>query len=214
MFVLDGYCGDLYPIIKLIKMVINLIKFAVPIALIVFITIDLVKAVIASNEEDMKKARNVAVKRIIYAVGVFLVFSVVQLVMSIIAEAGVSDLAGNEIDVQTWKACWECRNKSDCGLVETGGKGVCCAKQVQQGSGKMGEIYTWYSSANNCPNDSYHIDRDESSCIGQTTIDGVCCAEEHDGEYFLSWRSNANTCFAGSVKVDGRKKDDCTGTMK
>ncbi|MBQ6494955.1 MAG: hypothetical protein IJI49_03030 [Bacilli bacterium] len=208
MFVLDGYCGDLYPIIKLIKMVINLIKFAVPIALIVFITIDLVKAVIASNEEDMKKARNVAVKRIIYAVGVFLVFSVVQLVMSIIAEAGVSDLAGNEIDVQTWKACWECRNKSDCGLVETGGKGVCCVIPNDKG-----ERYKWYASSNSCPSGGWITDMEKSKCVGNTTnIKGVCCSKEENGSVTYSW-INSNVCPSGSVIQKNINKSACNGTL-
>ena len=118
MFFLDSYCGDLYPIIRLIKMFINLIRFAVPIALILFVTIDFVKAVIANNEDEMKKAQSIVIKRLIYAVAVFLVVSLVMLVMDLVADTGVEDLAGEEFDVKSWKVCWGCDSKSECKAID------------------------------------------------------------------------------------------------
>ena len=111
MFFLDSYCADLYPIIKLIKLFINLVRFAVPIILILYVTIDIAKAVIAGSEDEMKKNQNVIIKRLIYALAVFLVVSLVSFTMDLIADVGVSDLGGDPLDLSTWRSCWKCKSK-------------------------------------------------------------------------------------------------------
>ena len=88
-----GYCSGLYPVINLIKIVIKLIQFAVPIALILFGSIDFAKAVIASKEDEMKKAQGTLIKRAIYAVAVFLVVTIVSVVMGMVG-------------AEKWKDCW------------------------------------------------------------------------------------------------------------
>ena len=99
------YCTEsgLLPVLGIVKDVIRLLQIGIPIILILMGTIDLGKAVISSKDEEMKKAQGILIKRIIYAVAVFLVFFIVNLVMTI-----VSDNAGKNVNNNTkdWRTCW------------------------------------------------------------------------------------------------------------
>lgn len=96
MFLLEGSCGmdALGPVISAVKLVLTVIQYVVPVILIVFGSVDLIKAVIAGKEDDIKKNQQTLFKRIIAAVIVFLVPLIVQVVMGLI---------GND----DWKACWD-----------------------------------------------------------------------------------------------------------
>ena len=69
----------------IISTIVTLIQIVVPILLIVFGMLDLAKAVIASKEDEIKKAQMTFVKRLIAAVIVFFVVSLVQLVVRFVA---------------------------------------------------------------------------------------------------------------------------------
>ena len=94
------YCTGLAPVISIVKSIINLIKWGVPILLIIFGMLDLGKAVMAGKEDEMKKAQGTLIKRFIYAVAVFLVVTLVTFVMNIVADSG----AGT--GTQSWLDCW------------------------------------------------------------------------------------------------------------
>ena len=103
MYFLD-LCEDLGPIIKIIKNgVIPLIQIGIPIVLILLGMIDLGKAVIASKEDEIKKAQGMPIKILIYAVAVFFVTTIVVLVFGIFVSSGAS----NDIEgTQDWRTCW------------------------------------------------------------------------------------------------------------
>ena len=67
---------------QLVHTVIVVLKIAVPIILIILGMIDLLKGVTASKEDEIKKRQNMFFKRLIAAVLVFFVITVVQLVIS------------------------------------------------------------------------------------------------------------------------------------
>ena len=99
MFFLDT-CTDLMPIIKLIKFgVIPLIQIGIPIILILLGMLDLGKAVMASKEDEIKSAQKLLIKRCIYAVAVFFVVFIVQLVFGLIDNSG-------ELGQKNWATCW------------------------------------------------------------------------------------------------------------
>lgn len=101
-----NYCEDLAPIIKLIKHgFIPLLQIGIPIVLIVLGMIDLGKAVIASKEDEIKKAQGMLIKRLIYAIAVFFVVTIVTVVFGIFVEAGVEG-DKNISGTQTWRTCW------------------------------------------------------------------------------------------------------------
>ena len=90
-----NFCNDyMMPIAKLIKIVIDFIKFGIPVVLVIFGMIDLGKAVMAGKEDEMKKAQGTLIKRVIYAVAIFLVVFIVQLVMQIVSDAGAGTEPG------------------------------------------------------------------------------------------------------------------------
>lgn len=70
-------------IINIVSTLITVIKFGVPILLIIFGMLDLGKAVVASKEDEIKKGQQMFIKRVIAAILVFFVIVVVQLVVNL-----------------------------------------------------------------------------------------------------------------------------------
>lgn len=93
MFVLAD-CNGLEAVVSVVKFILKIIQWVVPIILIVLGTIDLVKAVVAGKDDDIKKHQQTLIKRIIAAVIVFLIPMLVSILMGWI---------GND----DWKACWK-----------------------------------------------------------------------------------------------------------
>ncbi len=92
-------CGGLLPIVRVVVALIKILMILIPIALIVYGTIDLGKAVIASDEKEVKAAQSRLIKRFIYAALIFFVPVLVSAVMNVIAKGGEGDTTG-------WESCW------------------------------------------------------------------------------------------------------------
>lgn len=88
-------CGDSYDIPyeapRIISFVVYLLKIGTPIILIFFSIIPLVKAITKSNEDELKKAQKVIVKKLIAAALVFFVISIVQFVIMKVADSSETD---------------------------------------------------------------------------------------------------------------------------
>ena len=65
-----------------VHMIIVILKIAIPILLVILGMLDLLKGVTAQKEEEIKKGQQIFVKRLIAAVIVFFVITIVQLVVS------------------------------------------------------------------------------------------------------------------------------------
>lgn len=72
---------------KVISIVYTIIQIAVPIVLVIIGSLDLLKGVIAQKEDDIKKGRQMFIKRLIAAALVFFVFVIVKLVISFVADS-------------------------------------------------------------------------------------------------------------------------------
>lgn len=103
MFMID-ICTDpeFTPIWNVVGIVINIIWIGVPILLIVLGSIDLGKAVISSKEDEVKKAKKSLLNRFLYAVLVFCVVWIVQIVMGAITKIGIKGS-----DTSSWDKCWQ-----------------------------------------------------------------------------------------------------------
>ena len=89
-----GTCPDeMQAIVNIFKFALTAIQWLVPILLILWGTIDLVKSVVAGKEEDIKKNQKTLVRRVISAVIVFLLPLAVSILMGLIGSEG-------------WKTCW------------------------------------------------------------------------------------------------------------
>lgn len=93
-------CGGLLPIVKVIrKGVFPIVQIFIPILLIVLGTLDLGKAVISSDDKEVKAAQSRLIKRCIYAAAIFFVTTIVQVLMNIVSNgaSGTGD----------WESCWK-----------------------------------------------------------------------------------------------------------
>lgn len=83
-------------IVNLIHYAVLAIKVFVPLVLIVFGMMDLAKAVMAQDDKIMKESQKRLISRIIYAVLVFLIVSLVQMVFNFLgkAESASADKTG------------------------------------------------------------------------------------------------------------------------
>ena len=95
------YCSGLMPVIIILRSVVSVIQFGIPILLIVFGMLDLGKAVIAGKEEEMKKYQGMLIKRFVYAVCVFFVVTIVIYVMDVVDDSGAIDEVNS-----SWYDCW------------------------------------------------------------------------------------------------------------
>ena len=70
---------------NVVATIIRGIKIVVPILLIIFGMMDLAKAVMAQKEDEIKKGQQTFIKRIIAAVIVFFVITIVQMIISFVS---------------------------------------------------------------------------------------------------------------------------------
>ena len=97
-------CGPILPLIRLIRHgIIPLIQVGIPLILIVLGMLDLGKAVVASKEDEIKNAQKMLIKRCIYAIAIFFVVLIVNLVFGLLGSAG-DDYKNQGM---TWTQCWE-----------------------------------------------------------------------------------------------------------
>ena len=97
---LASACGGLDPIVSLIKNgLFPIVYIVIPIALLIYAVIDFGKAVIASDEKEVKAAQSRLIKRFIYAALIFFVVTLVSALMSIVS-------TGGEGDTNSWSDCW------------------------------------------------------------------------------------------------------------
>ena len=105
MYFLDN-CNGLAPLVKLLRNgVIPAIQAAIIVVLIVLLIIDLGKAVMAGKEDEIKSAQKLAIKRVVYALVVFLVPWIVNVAIGLLASAeGAADEP--EKKATTALSCW------------------------------------------------------------------------------------------------------------
>ena len=92
-------------VIYFIKELLKIVAFCVPIGLILMVMLDFLKNVIAGNTDQMQKNVHLVVKRILSAVMIFLVFTVVSFMMSLLKEVNLSN--------DDWFDCYENANEKD-----------------------------------------------------------------------------------------------------
>jgi hypothetical protein len=95
-------------VIGIVKTIFTIIQIAIPIALIVFCTIDMFKAITSGDEKKTKEAWKTAGRRLIYAIIAFLIPWLISLVFSFVGSVVNDQEAQNELsNFQTFFACWK-----------------------------------------------------------------------------------------------------------
>lgn len=93
-------CKGLGPLVGLAKDLWKYLLWIIPILLIILVSMDLGKAVIAGDEKEVKAAQSRLIKRLIYGVAVFFVVLIVTLVFNVVADRIDTSNGGN------WLKCW------------------------------------------------------------------------------------------------------------
>lgn len=95
-------CEGLGPIVRILRDgLFPIIQIGIPIILIALGTIDLGKAVIASDEKEVKSAQKRLIQRCIYAVAIFFIVTLVTIVMGLVAKG-----ADGNVNTNKWAECW------------------------------------------------------------------------------------------------------------
>ena len=107
---------DIMHIISVFKTLLNIARIAVPVILIIFIMIDIVKT-IASGDVDTKKLSKSIIKRIIAAVVVFLIFPIGNFVLQNLPVSDDGYLScyncvGTDADTDSYQELEETEEKS------------------------------------------------------------------------------------------------------
>lgn len=99
---------NLGPVWDIVGFVVRTIWYGIPLLLIILGSIDLGKAVIASKEDEVKKAWKAFGRRFLYAVAVFAVVWIVTIVLNVVSGLGFTNgKAGQTVNTSGWEACWE-----------------------------------------------------------------------------------------------------------
>ena len=84
-------CDDLRPVINFLKAILGIIQWGIPILLIVMGSIDLGKAVMASDDKEIKGATSKLVKRAIAAIAVFFIPMLVNILIGMVGDSGAKE---------------------------------------------------------------------------------------------------------------------------
>ena len=109
-------CGgfEFDPILPAVThLIVTVIKIGIPIVLIFLGMLDLGRAVMANDEKVMKEAQGRLIKRFIYAIVIFLLVAIVQMVFSIIGKAS-QDSKTETTKQESISACISCFINNEC----------------------------------------------------------------------------------------------------
>ena len=114
----NAICGgaDILRVIRFIFILLDLVTWIVPMALIVIISIDFGKNVMANKEDEMKKNVGIVVKRIIFCIALFFVMPIVEFVIGMLGDTASSgdkswldciEIATTQDDFSEYEINWE-----------------------------------------------------------------------------------------------------------
>ena len=101
MYFLDN-CKGLGSIIALVKDILGIAFVLIGVVLVVLVIIDIAKAIIASEEKEVKGYQKAAIRRVIYFVVIFFVVTLVTFVFNLLGKRTDTNVSGGA----TWVDCW------------------------------------------------------------------------------------------------------------
>lgn len=104
LFLAQDPCVTLRPVISFLKAILAIIQWGIPILLIIMGSIDLGKAVMASDDKEIKGATSKLIKRAIAAVAVFFIPLLVNLLIGMVGDSDGDETNKNEGD---FASCWK-----------------------------------------------------------------------------------------------------------
>lgn len=98
-------CCDIRPFLKIIRLVISIIQWSVPLLLLVLGTIDMFKAIVSGDEKATKESQSTFFKRLMYGVIIFLVPFLISLILNLVSDNIIKD-DSDLTSAEAWVECW------------------------------------------------------------------------------------------------------------
>lgn len=99
-------CTDASFILRIIVKLVKVMQLLIPILLIVLVSVDLFKIVAGADEKAKKENADRIVKRVIYAVIVFLVPVIINFIFRQIDPLTKTDSKVSTTTTTSWISCW------------------------------------------------------------------------------------------------------------
>ena len=101
-------CCDLAPFLKIVKLVISIVQFSVPLVLIGLGTFDMIKAITSGDEKVSKEVAMTFGKRLLFGVVIFLVPYLLKLILQFTEQVLTSDsnFEYENGSATAWLSCW------------------------------------------------------------------------------------------------------------
>ncbi len=110
-------------LVSIVKTIFYIIQFGVPAVLIILCAIDMFKAMTNGDEKEVEKAKKTSIRRLIYALIIFLIIPIIRIVLNTVNS--VIDIDGTEEAVGTFKAFMVCWDKDNAGSKGNSYSGIC-----------------------------------------------------------------------------------------
>ena len=108
LFQVAVFCTDeVKGVLYIVKTIIRIVTFVIPLILIAYGTFDIFKAMTSGKEEDQKKAVGAFVKRIIYALVIFLIPFIISLVFNLFSSTFSITTGNNADDDKNFFECYK-----------------------------------------------------------------------------------------------------------
>ena len=104
-------CSDIQPVINFVKGIFTLIQWLIPIGLIIMGSVDLGKAVLSSDDKEIKQATSKLIKRAIAAVAIFFIVLLVELVMGLVSDSQTKESEKGKSE--NWISCWNAKKEAE-----------------------------------------------------------------------------------------------------
>ena len=101
-------CCDLAPFLKIVKLIISIVQFSVPLVLIGLGTFDMIKAITSGDEKASSEVVTTFGKRLLFGVIIFLVPYLLSLILEFTEEilTSNSNFEYEEGTATYWLTCW------------------------------------------------------------------------------------------------------------
>ena len=116
-----NFCYETLEIFELVGNILTIIKYIIPLTIIVYATFDFVKAITNKESKEINKATKRALFRVIAGILIFLLPGIINYLFSLIG-VGESDCLKCVLDTKT---CSSVKNNSDLSISGNSSNGEC-----------------------------------------------------------------------------------------
>lgn len=103
--ILEVTCDNFSVLLNIASYIFTILQWVIPILLILLITVDVLKALIANDEKAVKAATSKALKRVLYGVIIFFIPILVKLIFKVVDSASIEGYKTDN-SATSWVSCF------------------------------------------------------------------------------------------------------------